>query len=245
MKRIAVALSTLAVALGCGDSPVEPRTLPGVMTITFDDAWLSAYTRALPTLTGHELTGNVAVVTDYVDLGFVGFMSLPQLQALHEAGWSIVSHSVSHPHLPLLTADELERELSASKSWIESNGFRGSSVFVVPYHEFGDRELNGIRQHYSAARIANANFYVPSRFESWPPDNPYALTSIEAEFAPFTTEAGRAALEQQIASALEDGKFVDILFHDITAADFPAFQETVAMLARFRASNRSYHELFP
>lgn len=245
MKRTVHALSALIILAGCGDSTTAPPALPGVMTITFDDGWLSAYTRALPTLRAHGLRGNVAVVTDYVDLGFVGFMSLPQLEAAHQAGWSIVSHTVAHPDLTTLTEAELELELSASRSWLQDKGFNGSSVFIVPYHSFGDRELAAIRRHYSAARIANADFYIPARFETWPPDNPYSLTSLEAEFAPFTTEAGRLVLEQQIETALTNGMFVDILFHDITPEDFAAFQETVAMLARFRRNVRPYHELFP
>jgi peptidoglycan/xylan/chitin deacetylase (PgdA/CDA1 family) len=245
MKRIVLALSALIVMAGCGDSPTAPAALPGMMTITFDDGWSSAYTRALPTLRAHGLRGNIAVVTDYVDMGFVGFMSLPQLEAAHQAGWSIVSHTIAHPDLTTLTEAELELELSASRSWIQDNGFNGSSVFIVPFHAFGDRELAAIRRHYSAARIANASFYVPARFENWPPDNPYGLTSLEAEVAPFTTEAGRLLLEQQIETALADGKFVDILFHDIEQEDFAAFQETVAVLAKFSGNVRAYHELFP
>lgn len=215
-----------------------------MMTITFDDGWESTYTRAFPTLQAHDLPGNLAVVTDYVDLGFEGFVNLPQLQEMHAAGWSIVSHTVGHPDLTTLTDEELEVELSVSRAWIEEKGFRGSSIFIVPFHSFGDRELAAIREHYSAARIANFDFYFPERLEDWPPGDPHTLTAIEAEFAPFTTEAGRAALEAQIEAALEDGKFVDVLFHDIEAEDYAAFQETVAMLARFRADIRPYHELF-
>ena len=245
MKRILPVLGALIIMAGCGDSPTAAPALPGMMTITFDDGWLSAYTRALPTLRAHGLHGNIAVVTDYVDLGFVGFMSLPQLQAAHQDGWSIVSHTVAHPDLTTISDDELELQLSASKAWLQDKGFNGSSVFIVPYHSFGDRELAAIRRHYSAARIANANFYVPARFEDWPADNPYGLTAIEAEFAPYTTEAGRLVLEQQIETALTDGKFVDLLFHDIAQEDFAAFQEAIAMLARFRRNVRPYHELFP
>jgi peptidoglycan/xylan/chitin deacetylase (PgdA/CDA1 family) len=245
MKRILPALGVLIIMAACGDSPTGSAPLAGVMTITFDDGWLSAYTRGLSTLRAHGLRGNIAVVTTYVDQGYPGFMSLPQLQAAQQAGWSIVSHTVAHPDLTKITASELEVQLSSSKRWLQDKGFNGSSVFIVPYHSFGDRELAAIRRHYSAARIANATFYVPPRFENWPADNPYGLTSIEAEFAPFTTDVGRVALEQQIRAALTDGKFVDILFHDIVQEDFTAFQATVAMLARFRRNVRPYHELFP
>ena len=245
MKRLLLAVTALAILVACDDSPTDPATASGAMTITFDDGWLSAYTRAFPILQANGLQANVGVVTNHVDGNLEGFMTLPQLQVLDQAGWSIVSHSVSHPHLTTITAEALEAELTGSKSWIEANGFNGSGVFIVPFHDFGDRELAAIRQHYTAARIANATFYVPERFESWRPTDPYGLTSIEAEFAPFTTEAGRALMEQQIAAVLADGKFVDIFFHDIGPQDVDAFQQTVAMLAKFKDNIRPYHELFP
>lgn len=245
MKRFLLVLGTLAALGGCGDSPTDTEPLPGVLTITFDDGWLSAYTRALPALQAQGLRANVGLVTSYVDQSFPGFLSLSHLELLHQAGWSIVSHSVGHADLTTLTDVQLEWELSTSKAWIQSRGFRGSSVFIVPYHSFGERELAAIRRHYAAARVANSTFYLPSRFEEWRPDDPHALTSIEAEFVPIATEAGRAALEQQISAALADGKFVDLLFHDITPELLPAFEQTVAMLAKFRANVHPYHELFP
>lgn len=243
MKRLLLFAAVLLS--GCDDSPTSPAANAGAMTITFDDGWLSAYTRAFPILEGHGLRANVGVVTDHVDLNLEGFLTLDQLQVLDDAGWSMVSHTVSHPHLPTLTAGALEAELTGSRSWIEAHGFRGSNVFIVPFHDFGQRELDAIRRNFDAARITNATFYVPARFESWPPADPHALTSLEAELAPFTTEAGRAALEQQITLALDDGKFVDILFHDIAAADVDAFEQTVAMLAKFKDRIRPYHEHFP
>lgn len=245
MKRLLLLAATLTALAGCDDSPTNPPANSGAMTITFDDGWLSAYTRAYPILETHGLRANVGVVTDHVDLGLEGFMTLEQLQVLDDAGWSMASHTVSHPHLPTLTAGALEAELTGSRSWLEAHGFRGGNVFIVPFHDFGQRELEAIRRHYDAARIINATFYVPARFESWPPADPHALTSLEAELAPFTTEAGRAALEQQISLALAEGRFVDILFHDIAAADVDAFEQTVAMLAKFKDRIRPYHELFP
>jgi peptidoglycan/xylan/chitin deacetylase (PgdA/CDA1 family) len=245
MKRILLAALALAFITGCDDLPTDNTGGSGAMTITFDDGWLSAYTRAYPALQAHGLRANVGVVTDHVDLNLEGFMTLEQLRVLHDAGWSMVTHTVSHPHLPTLTAGALEAELTGGRSWIDSHGFRGSNVFIVPFHDFGDRELVAIRRHFDAARINNASFYVPARFENWPPADPYALTSLEAELAPFTTPAGRAALEQQIEVALSAGKFVDILFHDITPDQLDAFEQTIAMLARFKDQIRPYHELFP
>ena len=242
-KSFILAAALFSLTAACDESITDPSPIPGRLTITFDDGWQSAYTRGLPTLRAHGLRGNVAVVTESVDY-WDGFLTLAQLRELDDAGWSLVSHSVGHPNLTTLTDIELERQLVESRAWLQANGFQGSAIFVVPYHAFGERELAAIRQHYSAARIANANFYSPEHFEDWEPANPYGLTSIEAATLPYTTEAGRAALVEQVEAALEAGKFVDVMFHDITAADFEAFKATIAALAQFKRANATYHELF-
>jgi len=243
LKSVFLGAVLLSVTAACGDSPTEPSPWKGRLAITFDDGWASAYTRGFPTLQAHGLRGNVAVITESVDY-WEGFLTLDQLRELRGAGWSLVSHSVGHLDLTTLTEIELERQLTDSKAWLLANGLPGSSVFVVPYHSFGERELTAIRRHYSAARIANANFYAPKHFESWPPANPYGLTSLEASTFAFTTPAGRELLVSEVESALRAGQFVDVMFHDIPEAELEAFQATIAALARFVDANGSYHELF-
>ncbi len=242
-KGILLATALCGIMAGCDESINEPSLYDGRLTITFDDGWASAYTRGLPTLRAHGLRGNVAVVTESVDY-WDDFVTLAQLRELHVAGWSLVSHSAGHPDLTTVTDLELERQLSESKAWLRAKGFHGSAVFIVPYHAFGARELAAIRRHYSAARIANSNYYGPEHFEGWEPTNPYGLTSIEAATLSYTTSAGREALVAQVEEALEAGKFVDVMFHDIAAADFAGFAATIAALAQFKRAARTYHELF-
>ena len=242
-KSLILAAALLSLTVGCDEAITEPRRFDGRLTITFDDGWESAYTRGLPTLRDNGLRGNIAVVTESVDY-WDGFLTLTQLRALRDAGWSLVSHSVGHYDLTTLTDAELEWELTESKAWLQENGFQGSSVFVVPYHSFAGRELAAIRRHYSASRVANANFYSPVHFEDWEPANPYGLTSIEAGTLPFTTQAGRDALVAQVEAALTAGKFVDVMFHDIPVAEFDAFKATIEALAQFRSANATYHQLF-
>ena len=244
IKGFAAGLTLLALAVGCSDSATEPSPWKGRMAITFDDGWVSSYTRGLPALRQHGLRGNVAVVTESVDY-WDGFLTLAQLREMRDAGWSAVSHTVGHPRLPTVSDAELERQLTESKAWIVANGLRGSSVFVVPYHEFGERELAAIRRHYKAARIANATYFTPPHFESWRPADPYRLTAIEPSMATLATPAGREAFVAEVEAALTAGKFVDVLFHDITAEEADAFEQTIALLARFKRANAPYHELFP
>jgi len=242
-KAILLGVALFSLTAGCDELITEPTPWTGKLTITFDDGWESAYTRGLPTLRQHRLRGNVAVVTESVDY-WDGFLTLVQLRELRDAGWSLVSHSVGHPDLTTLTDAGLERQLAESKAWLQANDLPGSSVFIVPFHSFGGRELAAIRRHYSAARIANATFFHPQHLESWPAANPYGLTSFEASTFPFTTSAGRDLLIREVEAAMRAGQFVDVLFHDIPPEEFEAFKATIAALARFRSANAPYHELF-
>lgn len=79
-------------------------------------------------------------------------MTLEQLNVLHDHGWSIVSHTVSHRNLTTLSDEELKIELHASQEWIIEQGFNGNQVFIVPGHHWGPRELELISNLYSASR---------------------------------------------------------------------------------------------
>jgi hypothetical protein len=114
--------------------------------------------------------GNVAVVT--ATLGWPAFLDRHDMQALHDAGWAFVSHSVSHADLTTLSDTELEAELTHSREWILAEQLRFGDVFVVPYHEWGDRERSAIRRHYAAARGAaiDGGFLLDIMFHDVPPE---------------------------------------------------------------------------
>lgn len=215
----------------------------GAITLTFDDGWKSTYTRAFPLLTQYGLKANVAVVT--ASTTWSGFLSIDELRALHEAGWSIVSHTVSHSRLTELTAGELERELEESKAWIKAQGFRGSSVFIVPYHAWGEREIGAVRRHYQAARGYTVNQFGSDSIVEWRPADPHQITGYEAEFAPLTTPEGRRRIQAYLERATSEGRLLDIYFHDISDEMLEGFEELVKILAQYKDSIHPYHQLFP
>lgn len=218
---------------------VEPR---GAITITFDDGWRTVYTNALPILREHGLPANVAVYPNAI--GWDGFLDEDQLQALHDAGWSIVSHSMSHPQLTLLSDDELHDELRESRAWIEERGFRGSNIFIVPYHDWGERERAAIEEYYDAARGISYNQFWPDTIVEWRPTDPYALTAVEPEFLPYTTPEGRETLRQLLARVAEKGEYIDVFFHQIPDEDVDDFRKLVEIIAEHKALVRPFHELF-
>lgn len=218
---------------------VDPQ---GVLTITFDDGWRSTYTVAFPILEKYGLRANVAVVTGAI--GWPSYLEEQHLDALHDAGWAMVSHTVTHSDLTTLSAADLDNELRESKAWLEARGYRGTSVFVVPYHAWSARERAAIEEYYVAARGYTHNQFWPDSLVEWRPTDPFALTAHEPEFAPFTTEEGRQKTLEIVARAVSEAKFLDVFFHDIKPEAAEDFEKLIAGLAQYRDWIRTYDELF-
>ena len=145
------------------------------IAITFDDGWRSVYDNAFPVLRDEfGLRANVAVYSDVI--GAPSFLNESMLGELHNAGWSMVSHTVTHDSLTTLSPTELDFELRASQQWLVDRGYNGSNVFIAPYHDYTDSERAATASYYTAARGYSATATVPDTLVLWMPDNPYQLT---------------------------------------------------------------------
>ena len=79
------------------------------MVITFDDGYESVYTIAYPIMKQYGIVGTCYVVTSWI--GTPGYLTLPELTELHNAGWTIANHSYSHQELPTLTTAQITTEI--------------------------------------------------------------------------------------------------------------------------------------
>jgi hypothetical protein len=140
----------------------------------------------------------------------------------------------------------LDAELRLSQQWLVDRGFeRGSDIVVVPYHDFGARERDAASTYYEVARGASANAVVPDSMVLWQPTNPYELTGIDAEQLPYTTVAGRDRLRALLQRTRDEGRFLDVFFHQVPTANVDALRETLAVIDEFRDRVLPYHELYP
>ena len=238
----------------CGENPPASAPPPsgrgkGFATITFDDGWLTTYTTAYPILRRYGLTANVAVNSAPIDGHYVGYMTLDMVRQLSAAGWAVVNHTVDHRDLKTLTAAEVVQEVVANRAWIDRNGFRGSNVFVVPFHSWGDRERAIVRQYAVSARGAAANQFRPVPFDSlvtWPArSNPYGLTGLEPLAPGASFAVALSDLRRYLEMVRRNGRFVDVFFHRIEPADVPQFEQFVRVLAEYKDVVRTYDRLFP
>jgi peptidoglycan/xylan/chitin deacetylase (PgdA/CDA1 family) len=155
-----------------------------LLHVTFDDAYTSVR-HVLPVLERLRVPATVFAAT-----GFVGTtlrvpelaqeaethpheletMGWDELRGLGERGVEVGSHTVSHPHLPRLTDEELARELVDSRIRLEDELGRRCALLAYP---FGDED----RRVQEAARRAGyeAAFALPGR-DSWP--SRYAIPRV-------------------------------------------------------------------
>ena len=121
--------------------PVMVKPPRGMLSLSFDDIPMSAWTEAGPILAQHGVKA-----TYYVCGGLAGGrnLGLPQfetehLQALHEAGHEVGCHTYEHVSTLTLSPGELDTSLARNAAWVAErlDGYQ-MATFAFP---FGDCAL--------------------------------------------------------------------------------------------------------
>lgn len=104
------------------------------------------------------ITGKVGK-TKMIAGHFYSTMTLDELKILVRKGWTIASHSVTHPQpdengrtFKELSLEETEYEARESKRWIEQNLGVTPTIFVVPQHERTPEQEKIILKYYKEIR---------------------------------------------------------------------------------------------
>jgi peptidoglycan/xylan/chitin deacetylase (PgdA/CDA1 family) len=143
-----VPLAELRAALAVRE-PIAPRTV----AITFDDGYADNHTHALPVLAELGLPATVFVTVGAMgnqlavlrDHGPVPALTWAQVREMLQAGITIGSHTVSHPHLTQLDAGRLAHELTAARAAIAAETGVDTDVFCYPHGDLDRRVRAAVR----------------------------------------------------------------------------------------------------
>lgn len=205
----------------------QPLVLnPGqtVVSITFDDGWASAATAATM-MTERGLPG-----TFFVNSGTIGMpdrLSIAELKSMATAGHEIGGHTLTHPILETLPADEARRQVCDDRKTLLDWGFPVRS-FSYPFGPSTPELENAVREcgYNSARSLATLRTYrVDPRYpgycadcavtETLPPPDPMD-TSAPAEVDGNWTLAD---LQGQVTDAIAAGGWLQLSFHKLCTTD--------------------------
>lgn len=131
----------------------QPPVPDKVVVITFDDAYDSIYSTALPILKRYQFPFTVFVSTDYVDRKQSGYMDWQQIRQLAQQGATIANHTKSHLHL-LRKPNEvshkqwmatLRNELEGAEKRIKKETGQNWRYFAYPYGEADQPIVDAIK----------------------------------------------------------------------------------------------------
>lgn len=127
----------------------------GIISISFDDGWLSSYENALPILEENGLKATYYIVLDYLENNYIGYINYNQLIDLKNHGHEIGSHSMSHSNLTLIPPEQLFYEINNSRTLLENSGFSINSL-AYPFGAFNDQVIKSAKESlYSSGRGTN------------------------------------------------------------------------------------------
>lgn len=108
-----------------------------IIVLTFDDALLNTYEVAFPIMQKHGIKGVAFIPTGVLTGVLKNFrpdkaehMNIDQIRELHDNGWEIGSHSVTHPRFDQISRERIREELRLSRDHLSE--FKPTS-FAFPF----------------------------------------------------------------------------------------------------------------
>jgi peptidoglycan/xylan/chitin deacetylase (PgdA/CDA1 family) len=131
------------------------------VAITFDDGYADAYEAAYPLLKKYGFKATFYIITGLV--GKPRYLTWEQIAALAADGNAIGSHTITHPDLRVLNAQELRHQLVESKAEIEKRAGQQVRDFCYPAGFYNAAALAAVRDAgYATAVTTRYAWHLPA-----------------------------------------------------------------------------------
>lgn len=138
-----------------------------MVSVTFDDGWASAYTKARPIMAQYGILSTQYIFPDAVGDKANGYMTKAQIVALSNAGHEIASHTMSHSQLTTLTAAMLTTELKNSQSSLEALTGKPITNFASPYGDYNTSVITQVKKYYTSHRTVDTGYNSKDSFDAY------------------------------------------------------------------------------
>jgi peptidoglycan/xylan/chitin deacetylase (PgdA/CDA1 family) len=175
------------------------------IVITFDDGYKDFLDNALPILLGHGATATVFLVTDLLGGSalwngdkcgsYALLMSEDEVRTIKAQGISLGSHTASHANLPLLSSEDVLRQLKDSRNKLTLLG-ETYYALAYPWGQWSDHVVEAVKAsgYECAAAVGEETRYTA--------DNLYFLPRItmarEMDLRHFQSLLARTRVEMEL-----------------------------------------------
>lgn len=184
----------------------------GVVSLTFDDGWLSTYEHVVPLLDEKNFKGTFYIYSDAMhgasqaENTWEGFMNTAQIVGLDDHGHEIGAHSRTHSDLSTPSAN-LMAEIAGNKSDLLAAGVTSVTTFAYPFGAYNDSIIDALQDAgFVGARSTDDD--VGYNNEN---TNPYILQIKRA-----TKDTTIPEVQEWIDEAQRSNRWLVIMFHEIT-----------------------------
>ncbi|MGB9937105.1 MAG: NosD domain-containing protein [Methanobacterium sp.] len=210
------------------------------IVLTFDDGSESIYTYAFPIMQQYGIKGTV-----FINPAFIGqpwYMTLAELQELHNAGWIIANHGNEHLDLSTLNRTDKISEIQTAINWLNNNGFGdGAYYYASAFGSYDDEVLEILRE---LGMLTHRTVYEGTITN--PPDDLLQLPAKVID-GTFTLDQAKAIIDETI----ETKTTTFILLHEIvesnpneyqwTAADFSGLIQYISQIGVRTLTNNEWY----
>jgi peptidoglycan/xylan/chitin deacetylase (PgdA/CDA1 family) len=184
-----------------------------VVSLTFDDSTADQMV-ALPIMEKYAMPGTFYVISGYV--GEPGYLSRTDLATIAAKGHEIAGHTISHPDLTTVPAEEAKRQVCNSRATLTSWGYPQTS-FAYPYAALNAQVQAIVREcGYNSARglgDLQTDFGCPGCPYAGriPPENPYDFPAADMHDSTWTL----GNLQVAVLNAERFGGWLPLTFHHV------------------------------
>jgi peptidoglycan/xylan/chitin deacetylase (PgdA/CDA1 family) len=114
------------------------------IVVSFDDGYLSQYTRAFPILQKHHWPAVLNMEVNFLK-PFSGLRPW-RIRRLLAAGWELDAHTITHPDLTTLDAQELRHEVAGSRVALRKRFHVPVDFFCYPAGRYDEQVIAEVRR---------------------------------------------------------------------------------------------------
>ena len=182
------------------DTLLDGKTEHGV-ALTFDDGMQSVFRYALPAIRDHKVPAHLFLTTGTVggdnhwptqpgDAPCYRMLNWDEVEALHEAGILVESHTHTHPDLRRLSRTQVQEECEMADTIIEQHLGRRPRYFAYPYGYISETAKSVSIQRYAGSVTTKLHYLdnndengLLPRLDSYYLKSPWLIQNLDSVLA--------------------------------------------------------------